>query len=175
MIKPFHLKAHLTYKELSEHLGLPPPQIESEDTIDLLNKLKRLFYTRAMLVAILKDIKERELLVSLLKTKIREMLTNDDVYNHTSSHENLKAILRNINGPNVEELQDKLNFIMDMDYKITAGIQNLYKDGLVFGTSTNRGKMLFKFSNREYVPHIDDETSGLNDLVQMLLIISSAH
>jgi hypothetical protein len=143
--------------------------------VDLLNKLKRLFYTRAMLVAILRDIKQRELFASLIKTKIREILTNDDVYNHTSSQENLKSILSNITTQNVDELQDKLNWVMEMDYKITAGIQNLYTDGLVFGTSTNRGKMLFKFSNREYIPHIADETRGLNDLVQMLRIISSTH
>jgi len=65
-----------------------------------------------------------------------------------------------------------MDAVFEFDYKITWGIQNLYTEGLLFGTSTNRGKMLFKFANKDYSSFIAFDSNGLNNLVQMLRIIA---
>jgi hypothetical protein len=89
MVKPFYLKAHLTYKKLSEDIGLSPLQtqqqleglksINIDTTIKLLKKIKRMFYNRAVIIAILYDIKQRELYTQILRDKIRDLLTSKDI------------------------------------------------------------------------------------------------
>ena len=168
MLKPFYLKAHNTFKNLGENIGLSPLQIESlmeefkiidiSTTLKLLKKLKRLFYNRAVIVAILNDIKLRELYSKLIIEKVTEILNKKDTL----------AISPAV----IETLTQNITLLYETDFKITSGIRNLYTEGLIFGNNTNRGKMLFKFSNRDYAPYIIHDTNSLNNILQMLQIIS---
>ena len=169
MLKPFYLKSFLTYKSLGENIGLTNLQMESHieefknidinTTIKILKKLKRLFYNRAVIVAILYDIKLRELYSKLLVEKIKDILSSND--------------LQIIERSTIDMLNQNIGLLFETDYKISAGIRNLYTEGLIFsGSNTNRGKMIFKFSNRDYAPHIVNESNSLNNLIQMLQIIA---
>lgn len=154
MIKPFYLKATLTYQQLCEHIGLSGvqtdhqlenfKQIDIDTTIKLLKKLKRLFYNRAVIVAVLKDIKERELFVSLITNKTRELLSSGNI--------------TDINLQSVSALRDHIKVIYELDQRIYGGLKNLYSEGLLFGADVQKGKMIFKFSNRDYFHHIAQDT-----------------
>lgn len=133
-------------------------EINIDTTIKILKKLKRLFYNRAVIVAILQDIKQREFYCTLTKNRIRELLTSDGVSDITDI--------------SVEALKGNLKFIYETNFKITAGINNLFTEGLIFGTDTNKGKMLFKFANRDYPHYIAHEADSFTNLIQMMEIIA---
>lgn len=168
MLKPFFLKAIMTFRKLAEAMGLMPNQAEVmlegyehmdiDTTIGLLKKLKRLFWNRAVVVGVLGDVKQREIMTKLVKDQIMKLLDAGD--------------MRNITLHAVEVLKQHLASIYDLDFRITSGIKNLYTEGLIFGNINTKGKMLFKFSNRDYAQHIVEDTNSLNNLIQMLQIIA---
>lgn len=168
MIKPFHLKANLTFTRLSENIGLSSVHIqkfteslnkvEIDWTIKLLKKLKRLFYNRSVLVTVLKDIKQRELYSSLIKDKIRQLISSGKI--------------TDINFPAVENMKENLKILSDIGFRILSFIRNLYSEGLVFRQPPNKGRMLFKFYNKDYVKYVEQDISSLENLAKMMEIIA---
>ena len=171
MIKPFHLKANLTFTRLSENIGLSSVHIEAftktldkvdiDSTIKLLKKLKKLFYNRSVLVTILKDIKQRELYSTLIKDKIRELISSGKI-----SDINLVA---------VESMKENLNILNDIGFRIISFIKNLYSEGLIFRQPPSKGRMLFKFSNKDYIKYINQDVNSLGNLSKMMEIIATTN
>lgn len=98
---------------------------------------------------------------------IRELLTSQDIRDINETE-----ISKAWDNLYLDNLNQHLALLLEIDFKITAGIRNLYTENLIFGADTNRGKILFKFANREYSPHIAFETNSFNNLIQMMQIIA---
>lgn len=171
MIKPFHLKASLTFTRLSENIGLSSAyiqrltesinKVEIDWTIKLLKKLKRLFYNRSVLVTILRDIKQRELYSSLIKDKIRQLISSGKI--------------TDINFMAVESMRENLKILNDIGFRILSFIKNLYSEGLIFRQPPNKGRMLFKFFNKDYVKYVNQDVNSLGNLAKMMEIIATTN
>ncbi|CAI2374357.1 unnamed protein product [Moneuplotes crassus] len=175
MIKPFYLKAHLTYKTLGKSIGISDTKVSSDleefktinilTTIRLLKKLKRLFYNRAVIIGILYDIKLRDLYSKMMNSKIKDLLACPGT----------NTITQEV----VNSLNEKIPALYETDYKITSGIRNLYgissDAGSTLKCQPNEGEnTIFKFNNLDYGSFASEETNSLSNIIQMLQIIAMA-
>ena len=170
MYKPFYLKTHLTIKRLGEDIGLSPIQIDMflkpftetniDTTIAMLNKLKRLFFNRNIIIEILKDIKQRELYSTLIKDRIKEIITQKS---------------GNISDPELQKTMSKnLAHLNEVGANIIENIKKLSNDGTIFSNYSHKGKMLFKFANKDYIGYIDHDMHAINNLMHMLHIVTNS-
>ena len=166
MFKPFYLKTHLTVKKLGEDIGLSPIQTDMflkpytetniDTTIAMLNKLKRLFFNRNIIIEILKDIKQRELYSTLIKDRIKEIIIQKS---------------GNISDPELQKTMGKnLTHLNEVGLNIIRNIKKLSNDGTIFSNYCHKGKMLFKFANKDYISYIDHDMHAINNLMHMLHI-----
>lgn len=123
------------------------------------NKLKKLFNNRNIIVDILKDIKQRELYSTLIKDRIREIITIKN---------------GNINDPDFQKsMSENLLILNDVGMKIIANVKKLYSDATIFSNLNQKNKMLFKFANKDYVGYVNHDMHAISNLLRMLQVISN--
>mmetsp|Transcript_9443 Transcript_9443/g.10592 ORF Transcript_9443/g.10592 Transcript_9443/m.10592 type:complete len:85 (-) Transcript_9443:43-297(-) len=72
-------------------------------------------------------------------------------------------------------MKENLQVLSDLGFRITQLIRNLYADGLLFGQSKGKNKMLFKFGNRDYARYIVQDVNNIKNLIQMQEIITATN